>query len=455
MRDVLVTSELFAKYDVQVPRYTSYPMVPAWHAAPSTAQWTASLDRALMHPAATLSLYVHLPFCESLCTFCGCNTVITRDHGRSKPYIERVLRELDMYLAMVPSLRERRLSELHLGGGTPTFASADELGELVDGIRSRLATVDNGRFTGSVEADPRVTGASQLRALGARGFTRLSLGVQDFNDETQRLVNRVQSPSLVAAIVEAARDAGYHSINFDLIYGLPGQTIASMQRLADDVLRLAPDRLAAYSFARVPWIKPAQRTFTDDQVPVAAAKRALYDVIRRSLLAAGYLELGMDHFARPDDPLAHAARAGTLHRNFQGYTEARTNVLLGLGVSAISESADCYHQNEKVIGLYDRRVDRDEVPTHRGHMLSAEDQRRREQIVSMMTRFAVTLDDAQVTDAEAFLAPLLEDGLAVLEGNVLRVPEPGRAFIRNVATFFDSYFRATRTATTPVYSRSI
>jgi oxygen-independent coproporphyrinogen-3 oxidase len=449
-----MTSELFAKYDVRVPRYTSYPTVPAWHAAPTAAQWTASLQRALTDPSATLSLYVHLPFCESLCTFCGCNTVITRDHGRSKPYIDRVLCELDLYLQMAPALRERRLEQVHLGGGTPTFASAEELAHLVDGILSRLTAVGPERFTGSVEADPRATGSAQLRALRDRRFTRLSLGVQDFNEETQRLVNRIQSPALVASLVAEARAAGYESINFDLIYGLPGQTPASMQRLADEVLRLAPERLAVYSFARVPWIKPRQRKFTDEQIPVAAEKRALYDSIRRPLLAAGYLELGMDHFALPNDSLARAAAEGTLHRNFQGYTEARTNALLGLGVSAISETADCYHQNEKVITVYERRIDRNEIPTHRGHLLSDDDRRRREQIVAVMTRFAVTLDDAQAVDARVFLAPLLEDGLAVLEGNVLRVPAAGRAFIRNIATFFDEYSRASPSAS-PMYSRSI
>lgn len=449
-----MTSELFAKYDVRVPRYTSYPTVPAWHSAPTAAQWTVSLQRALTDPSATLSLYVHLPFCESLCTFCGCNTVITRDHGRSQPYIDRVLRELDLYLEMVPALRERRLEQVHLGGGTPTFASAEELASLVDGILSRLTAARPERFTGSVEADPRATGPVQLRALRERRFTRLSLGVQDFNEETQRLVNRIQSPALVASLVADARAAGYESINFDLIYGLPGQTPASMQRLADEVLRLAPERLAVYSFARVPWIKPRQRKFTDEQIPVAAEKRALYDSIRRPLLAAGYLELGMDHFALPSDSLARAAAEGTLHRNFQGYTEARTNALLGLGVSAISETADCYHQNEKVITVYERRIDRNEIPTHRGHLLSDDDRRRREQIVAVMTRFAVTLDDEQAVDARVFLAPLLEDGLAVLEGNVLRVPAAGRAFIRNIATFFDEYSRASPPAS-PMYSRSI
>jgi len=449
-----MTSELFAKYDVHVPRYTSYPTVPAWHAAPTAAQWAASLQRALTDPSATLSLYVHLPFCESLCTFCGCNTVITRDHGRSKPYIDRVLRELDLYLQTVPALRERRLEQVHLGGGTPTFATAEELAYLMDGILSRLTAAGPQGFTGSVEADPRVTSSAQLRALRERRFTRLSLGVQDFNEETQRLVNRIQSPGLVASLVAEARAAGYESINFDLIYGLPGQTPASMQRLADEVLCLAPERLAVYSFARVPWIKPRQRKFTDEQIPIAAEKRALYDSIRRPLLDAGYLELGMDHFALPHDSLARAAAEGTLHRNFQGYTEARTNALLGLGVSAISETADCYHQNEKVITVYDRRIDRNEIPTHRGHLLSADDRRRREQIVAVMTRFAVTLDDEQALDARAFLAPLLDDGLAVLEGNVLRVPAAGRAFIRNIAMFFDEYFRASRPAS-PMYSRSI
>ena len=447
-----MNSELFAKYDVRVPRYTSYPTVPEWHAAPTTAQWTASLDRALAPPSATLSLYVHLPFCESLCTFCGCNTVITRDHGRSKPYIARVLRELDVYLELVPALRERRLCEIHLGGGTPTFLSPDELLELADGVLSRLSVI--GGFAGSVEADPRVTSPQQLRALRQRGFTRLSLGVQDFNDQTQQLVNRIQSAALVAALVADARESGYDSINFDLIYGLPGQTPASMQRLADAVLPLAPDRFAVYSFARVPWIKPLQRKFTDEQIPAGAQKRALYEAIRKPLLDAGYLELGMDHFARANDPLARAAAAGTLHRNFQGYTEARTDALLGLGVSAISETADCYHQNEKVIAVYERRIDRGEIPTHRGHLLSRDDQRRREQIVALLTRFAVRLDVEQAADAGERLAPLLEDGLAVLEDDVLRVPAAGRAFIRNIAAFFDDYLRASSPAS-PRYSRSI
>ncbi len=446
-------TDLFAKYDVPVPRYTSYPTVPEWHAAPTTDDWTQSLAAALEPPGSTLSLYLHLPFCESLCTFCGCNTVITRDHGRAQPYVELVLRELDLYLARVPSLASRAVCQLHLGGGTPTFLSPEQLAGLVDGLFARLTRTTDG-FEGSVEADPRVTTPAHLETLAARGFTRLSLGVQDFNPETQQLVNRTQSEALVGDLVARARASGYESINFDLIYGLPGQTPESMRHTADQVLRLNPDRMAVYSFARVPWIKPQQRKFRDDQVPVGAEKRALYDVIRRPLLEHGYVELGMDHFARTHDGLARAAAAGTMHRNFQGYTERRTTALLGLGVSAISETPDCYHQNEKIITVYERRIQRGEIPTLRGHRLSPDDRRRRERILSLMTTFRVRLDPEEVGDARAFLAPLLADGIVELDGDELRIPPHGRPFLRNAATLFDVHLRNSQPSG-PQYSRAV
>jgi oxygen-independent coproporphyrinogen-3 oxidase len=450
----MIAPDLFEKYDIPVPRYTSYPTVPEWHDAPTTDQWTSSLTAALAEPDATLSIYVHLPFCESLCTFCGCNTVITRDHARSAPYVERVLAELDAYLARVPALAGRRVSQMHLGGGTPTFASPVELERLVGGVFSRLRRDPDGVFEGSVEADPRATTVEHLAVLRDRGFTRLSLGVQDFHPETQRLVNRVQSPALVASAVARARELGYESINFDLIYGLPGQSPESMAFTAQQVLACDPDRLAVYSFARVPWIKPQQRKFTDDEVPAGAAKRRLYETIRESLAAGGYVELGMDHFAKPEDGLARAAAAGTMHRNFQGYTERRTNVVLGLGVSAISETDDCYHQNEKIITRYDRRVADAGIPTLRGHRLSADERRRRERIRRLMTTFRVPLEAGEAADARAFLAPLIADGLAVVDEDALAVTPPGRAFLRNIAVFFDRAFRAAR-PTTPTYSRAI
>ena len=448
-----MTTDLFAKYDVPVPRYTSYPTVPEWRTTPTTDDWTQSMTAALDASDATLSLYLHLPFCESLCTFCGCNTVITRDHGRARPYVDLIFRELDEYLARVPALATRPVCQMHLGGGTPTFLAPEALGELVDGIFAKLTRTNSG-FEGSVEADPRVTTPAHLEALRARGFTRLSLGVQDFNPETQRLVNRIQSEQLVAELVEHARSTGYDSINFDLIYGLPGQTLETMRHTADQVLGLAPDRMAVYSFARVPWIKPQQRKFKDEQVPVGAEKRALYDAIRGPVLGSGYVELGMDHFAKPHDGLARAAAAGSMHRNFQGYTERRTTALLGLGVSAISETPDCYHQNEKVITVYERRVQQGDIPTLRGHRLSDDDARRREKILSLMTTFRVALDEAEIEDARTFLAPLVEDGVVTLEPGGISIPLHGRPFLRNVAAFFDVHLRTSQ-PTGPLYSRAV
>jgi oxygen-independent coproporphyrinogen-3 oxidase len=346
--------------------------------------------------------------------------------------------------------------QVHLGGGTPTFLSAELLAELLDGLFGRLQRVGTGfeGFEGSVEADPRVTSPAHLETLRARGFTRLSLGVQDFNADTQQLVNRIQSRSVVADVVRQARDAGYESINFDLIYGLPAQTEASMRQTVDAVIGLTPDRLAVYSFARVPWIKPQQRRFRDDQIPEGAGKRALYETIRGSLLAAGYVELGMDHFARPHDGLARAAAAGTLHRNFQGYTEWRTTALLALGVSGISETPDCYHQNEKVMTVYERRVEQGEIPTLRGHRLSIDDRRRRDRILSLMTTFRAPLDADEMEDARTFLAPLIADRLVTIEPRELRILPNGRPFLRNAAVFFDRHHRAGREGG-PVYSRAL
>jgi oxygen-independent coproporphyrinogen-3 oxidase len=447
------TTDLFAKYDVPVPRYTSYPTAPQWHAKPTTEQWLASLGAAVDRPGATVSLYTHLPFCESLCTFCGCNNVITRDHGRAQPYTDLLLKELDYYMARVPALAAHPICQMHLGGGTPTFSSPETLAALLDGVFARL-TRDSRKFEGSVEVDPRVTTTEHLDMLRAREFTRISLGVQDFDETVQHLVNRIQPYEITEKLVAHARTSGFESVNFDLIYGLPGQTLESMRLTAEKVVGLAPDRLAVYSFARVPWIKPAQRKFTDEQIPVGAEKRALYDTVRRPLLAAGYIELGLDHFAKPQDGLAQAAAGGTMHRNFQGYTEQRTTILLGLGVSAISETPDCYHQNEKIITVYDRRINAGEIPTFRGHRLSADDQRRRAQIIGLMTDFRVTLDDKELEDAKSYLSELVADGLAILDGHELIVPMQGRAFLRNIAALFDAHLR-TEQPKGPLYSRSV
>jgi oxygen-independent coproporphyrinogen-3 oxidase len=449
----MTPAERFAKYDIPVPRYTSYPTVPQWHTPPTTEAWIDSLTRAAAAPDAALAVYVHVPFCESLCTFCGCNTVITRDHGREHGYVDLVLGELDTCVLRAPALRAQPFRQIHLGGGTPTFLGPDALARLVDGVRNRLAP-DAVAFDGSVEVDPRVTTASHLAALRERGFRRVSLGVQDVDPDVQHLVNRHQTIEQTAHVCEAARALGYDSINVDLIYGLPGQTTDSMATLVREVMALAPDRLAVYSFARVPWIKPAQRRFRDDQVPVGAGKRQLYEAVREPLMAAGYLELGIDHFARAAGGLAGAAADGRLHRNFMGYTEVRTTTLLGLGVSAISDTPDCYHQNEKVLPHYDRRVRAGEIPTLRGHLLSAEDRRRRDWIGALMTSYHVALSPSEAAGVADALAPLAADGFIQLTADGLDVLPEGRPFLRNIAAVFDEYL-GRENAATPTYSTSV
>jgi oxygen-independent coproporphyrinogen-3 oxidase len=449
----LSLTQLLEKYDVPVPRYTSYPAVPNWRETPSSTAWFDALTAALAADAASLAVYVHLPFCETLCTFCGCNTVITRNHERSAPYVAAVLAELDTYLKKVSALAARPVSQVHLGGGTPTFMSPDVLATLLAGIAQRLPLRAEG-YEGSVEVDPRVTTRAHLEALRAQGLTRVSMGVQDFDTEVLRLVNRPQPMAITAALCGEARACGYDSINFDLIYGLPGQSVATMARLADAVIELRPDRLAVYSFARVPWIKPAQRKFKDEDVPVGGAKRELYETLRDRLLAAGYLEIGLDHFALPHDALAAASARGTLHRNFMGYTDRRTTALLGLGVSAISETPSCYHQNEKVITVYERRVGDGEIPTLRGHVLSDDDRLRADVIRSLMTSGRAPLTAAEAAAARIELVDLVRDGLIEIGDRELRISTSGKPFIRNVAAFFDTYLRDAAKEG-PVYSRAI
>jgi oxygen-independent coproporphyrinogen III oxidase len=433
-------TDLFAKYDVPAPRYTSYPTVPFWTDSPTTGQWIDHLSNAFVDPAATWSLYFHLPFCESLCTFCACNTVITRDHGREDGYVDLLSWEWDLYLDRVPALIERPLLGVHLGGGTPTFFAKENLERILKPILAK-SRIDPDRFEASIEVHPGHTTRGQLVMLRGLGFTRISLGVQDFDPEVQRLVNRHQPYEVTKSITEIAREQGYTSVNYDLIYGLPRQNPDRFRDTVQKTIELRPDRIALYSFARVPWIKPAQRSYKDEDLPVGGEKRALYELARKMLDAAGYVEIGMDHFALPRDGMAEAQRRHTLHRNFQGYTETRTTVLLGLGVSAISETPTCFHQNEKAFPVYERRVRNGEVPTLRGHQLSAEDRRLREQILQFMTRFEVSLESEQREDAKQFLEPMIEDGLVELMNGTLKLTEKGTPFLRNACMFFDKRLR--------------
>jgi oxygen-independent coproporphyrinogen III oxidase len=426
---------LFYKYDVPVPRYTSYPTVPYWSDSPTTVEWLQSLNRAYSTKPAW-SLYVHIPYCETLCTFCGCNTSITRNHDREKPYMELILKELDAYLSQVPQLADAPLMQFHFGGGTPTFLSPQNLQSLAKNILDRLSV--SPQFHGSVEVDPRRTQVEHLKLLKDIGFSRLSLGVQDFDPEVQRLVHRIQPFEQTQQMTEEGRRLGYSSVNFDLIYGLPKQTEASVLDMMEKTWLLRPDRIALYSLAVVPWIKPAQRLFKDEDLPKGKDKRRLYEISRQFLIDKGYIEIGMDHFALPTDSLAISHSQGLLHRNFMGYVEDRTQVLLGLGVSAISETPDCFHQNEKALPVYERRVGHGEIPTLRGHKLSEEDQDRREQILRFMTQGQVEITDPnQWKRVKDFLKEMVDDGLVEFGQHTLRLTAQGRPFLRNACLALD------------------
>jgi oxygen-independent coproporphyrinogen-3 oxidase len=447
-------SLLLKKYDVPVPRYTSYPTVPYWSDSPTTEEWLHSLKNAFSKPDMSWSLYLHIPFCETLCTFCGCNTLITKNHGGEQPYVQLLLREFELYLQSVSDIAKRPLRQLHLGGGTPTFLSAANLRTLIEGLMKNI-TLDSKNFEGSLEVDPRRTKADQLKVLFELGFKRVSMGVQDFDPEVQRLVNRIQPFEQTQSLTEAARQMGYDSVNFDLIYGLPKQTLDSFAPSIDKTIQLRPDRIALYSFALVPWIKPAQRLFKDSDLPVAEEKRALYEMAYGKLIQAGYIEIGMDHFALKTDQLATAMDQKTLHRNFMGYADLRTDVLLGLGVSSISESPDCFHQNEKVLPVFQRLISENKIPTLRGHKLNESDRRHREQILKFMTCGEADLEDqAQEDDIRGFLGDMINDGLVTVANKKLQLTAKGKPFLRNACVALDERLRLQKPST-KVFSQAL
>lgn len=445
-------SSLFAKYDIPAPRYTSYPTVPYWETAPLHEQWIQHLKLSLKDSGDSWSLYLHIPYCETLCTFCGCNNIITKDHNREEPYVSLVLKEWQLYLKEVAELRSRPLKHLHLGGGTPTFLSPANLKKLLEPILQSVKLADH--FEGSIEVDPRRTTKEQLVVLKELGFNRISLGVQDFHFEVQRLVNRIQPYEITEKITREARELGFTSVNFDLIYGMAKQTLATMKECVEKTIQLRPDRIALYSFALVPWIKPAQRLFKDEDLPVGKEKRDLYELSRKMLLDAGYVEVGMDHFALPTDSLSVALNNKSLHRNFMGYTDQKTNVLLGLGVSSISESLFSFHQNEKVLASYQLKLDENQIPTHRGHVLTEEDQKRRAQILEFMTQGSVLLANEQESNAKEFLTEMLQDGLVKISNHQLILTDAGKPFLRNACLFFDERLKKVKPST-QVFSKSL
>jgi oxygen-independent coproporphyrinogen-3 oxidase len=434
-------TDSFEKYDLPVPRYTSYPTVPYWSGALPAATWLEHVRRVLAEPAATWSLYLHVPFCESQCTFCGCNNVISRNHDREPGYVAQVLKEWALYRAAAPLLAAQPLRHLHVGGGSPTYLAPENFRRLLTPIL-RAVHKDEKEFEGAIEVDPRTTTPEKLALYRELGFNRVSIGIQDFDPEVQRLVNRVQSLELTSTIHRLSRELGFVGVNFDLIYGLPQQTVESFRRTAEQTAALRPDRIALYSFALVPWIKRQQRRFKDEDLPKKAVKWALYRTARAIFLAAGYVEVGMDHFALPTDALAEALRHGRLHRNFMGYTNQRTALVLGLGVSSISETPWSFHQNEKDLARYAAMVDAGAIPTLRGHLLTADDRRRREQILKLMTTFRVKfVSPEEAAAARDFLAEMIQDGFVEMNTQEMWLTEAGRPFLRIACLFFDQRLR--------------
>jgi oxygen-independent coproporphyrinogen-3 oxidase len=437
-----VPASLLRKYAVPGPRYTSYPTVPYWDHMPTEAEWVEHLRRAFAEDGDRrgASLYVHIPFCHSLCTYCGCNMRVTRNHALVPPYVAALLREQALLLQRL-GREGLHWGEVHLGGGTPTYLHPEELDSLLTGLFAQ-ATFAPGASR-SLEADPRTTTAAQLEVLRRHGFNRLSLGVQDFDPRVQDIVNRVQDESQVRRVTEDARRLGFESISYDLIYGLPLQTVESVQHTFDAVLRQRPDRIAFYAYAHVPWIKPSQRRFTEADLPDGETRRELYETGRDRLLGAGYVEIGMDHFALPGDALQVAAATGTLHRNFMGYTHAFTRPVVGLGVSSIGDAGTAFAQNEKNLQQYQERIARDELPLQRGHVLNDEDRVLRGHILALMTRFATSWEDPAartpfLDEIPGRLAELAADGLVELEPHGVRVTTLGRAFLRNICMAFDA-----------------
>lgn len=436
--------ELIRKYNVPGPRYTSYPTVPYWENSTfSEVKWKNSIAEIFTGGDEAISLYIHLPYCESLCTFCGCNTRITINHRVEESYIEALLSEWQLYL----SLMKKRpvLKEIHLGGGTPTFFSPENLEKLISGLTQGATLPMNVEL--SFEGHPNNTTKEHLLSLYNQGFRRVSFGIQDFDPSVQKVINRIQSFEKVKKVTEEARMIGYTSINYDVVYGLPLQTLESMISTIAKVKMLKPDRIAFYSYAHVPWLKPGQRKFTELDLPDDELKRNLYETGREILEEGGYQEIGMDHFALKTDSLYTASISKTLHRNFMGYAASPTSRLIGLGVSAISDLWEAFAQNAKTVEAYQKSVMKGNIPVLKGHFLSSTDLILRQHILNIMCRFQTSWSNPQEQCEELFtgiqhLLSLENDGLVIIAHSSLTVTEKGRPFIRNICMALDARMQA-------------
>ena len=441
-------ADLIRKYDQFGPRYTSYPTADRFHDGFGPADYVNALvTRNHERPDDPLSVYVHIPFCNTLCFYCGCNKVITKDHGRSAKYIRYLAREI----GIVSSLLEgpRPVVQLHLGGGTPTFLARDEMADLMAHLRQGFAIQPDAEI--SIEVDPRKVDAGTVAFLAGLGFNRISVGVQDFDPDVQKAVNRVQSEAETRVVIDAARANGFVSVNTDLIYGLPRQTLPGFSATLDKVIDASPDRIALYNYAHLPHLFKPQRRILDAELPSPETKLAILALAIEKLGAAGYVYIGMDHFAKPDDELARAQAEGRLHRNFQGYTTRPECDLVAFGISAIGKVGRTYAANVKTLDEYYERLDRGILPVKRGYQLTDDDLVRRDAIARLMCDFELSPRafgarhgfrfEERFAPELAALAPLAADGLVEITPDAIRVTPRGRLLVRSAAMLFDRHLR--------------
>ncbi|OSY87996.1 coproporphyrinogen III oxidase [Tenacibaculum holothuriorum] len=435
-------NSLIQKYNIPGPRYTSYPTVPYWDDTTfSKEKWIETFKQSFKESNSSegISLYIHLPFCESLCTFCACHKHITKRHEVEEPYIETVLKEWDLYIDLVDEIP--LIKEIHLGGGTPTFFSVEQLEKLINGLFKKAKKHPNHEF--SFEGHPNNTTKEHLQTLYNLGFTRVSFGVQDYNPKVQEAIHRVQPFENVAKAHHLAKEIGYTSISHDLVFGLPFQTKENVIHTINKTKELQPDRISFYSYAHVPWVKGVgQRGFNEDDLPKNEEKRELYEIGKELFAEMGYIEIGMDHFALPTDSLYKATEEKTLHRNFMGYTANKTQLMVGLGMSSISDSWYGFAQNVKTVKEYQQIVNEGEIPVFRGHILSEEDLIMRKHILNIMCHFTTSWESEElkidnVSTHIDKLQEMINDGLVCVEEEHLTVPEKARPYVRNICMAFD------------------
>ncbi|MGB0778301.1 MAG: oxygen-independent coproporphyrinogen III oxidase [Flavobacteriaceae bacterium] len=433
---------LIQKYNIPGPRYTSYPTVPYWdEKGISIEDWkrTVKLSFDQSNNTEGISLYIHLPFCESLCTFCACHKRITKRHEVETPYIDAVLQEWALYLNLFE--KRPKIREIHLGGGTPTFFSSSELRRLIEGIFKGADRTEKTDY--SFEGHPNATSKEQLQVLFDLGFDRNSFGIQDYDPKVQKAIHRIQSYDQVKQITEWSREVGYQSVSHDLIFGLPHQNEESIRNTIAQTISLAPDRIAYYSYAHVPWIKGVgQRGFDEKDLPKDQEKRRLYELGKQLFFEAGYVEIGMDHFALPSDSMYKALKNNKLHRNFMGYSAGKTQLMVGLGASSIGDSWYSFAQNEKKVETYQNLVANAEFPVYRGHLLSQKDLVVRKHILNLMCQLSTSWKEDQMKLDEMpeildRLEEMQDDGLLEIGEDFIKVNEAGRMFVRNICMAFD------------------